>query len=140
MKIVPGAIASKKALPTRCLVWAVDARWTLTASAAAASSAGEAAKPTPACSAAAAVRLRDQATTFISKPSARWATALPMAPKPRIPRVRPARPRALPNSFFCHEPLRSATVASTSRRSAAISSPTASSATAAVFLPGQLAT
>ena len=73
-------------------------------------------------------------------PAARSATALPMAPKPRMPRVRPASPRALPNSFFRHAPLRIARVASTIRRSAASNSPMASSATAAVFLPGQFAT
>ena len=43
MKIVPGAMASKNFLFTRCLVSGVEARCTLTASATVANSSGEAA-------------------------------------------------------------------------------------------------
>jgi len=54
--------------------------------------------------------------------------------------VRPASPRELPYSFFIHFPSRIDVEALTILRSADTIRPMASSATAAVFLPGQLAT
>ena len=139
-RIAPGFIRPRNSALIIFLVSALAARCRLMASAALATSAGVAQKPTPRSFAFSGVRERDQATTFISSASARRTTAVPMDPTPRMPSVRPLRPAALPYSFLRHLPPRRSAVASAMRRSAAMSRPMASSATASVFLPGQLVT
>ena len=80
------------------------------------------------------------ARTSIPNARARWATSSPIDPSPRMPIVDPSSPRASPYFFFSQRPARRSTVPSTIRRSTASSSPIVSSATAAAFRPGRLAT
>ena len=133
-------MAPKNASPMKPLVASLSARWTLTTSAAAATSSGEDARRTPSSPAASSVRLRDQATTGMPKARARLTSSAAMLPSPTTPRVRPYRPRALLNSPLAQRPSRRAATLSGMRRSSAAMSPNASSATATEFCPGQFAT
>ena len=139
-KIAPFLIAPKNFASTSPRVSGVDARWTLTTSLVAASSAGVAQNSMPSSSARSGVSLRDHAATCICSAWPRTETASPMAPSPTIPSVRPVSPRATPYSFFRQRPSARSRLAAGILLSAAIISPTASSATAAVLRPGQFAT
>ena len=133
-------MASRNAASTRCRVSGVEATWTETTSAARATSGGVAARVTPCSRADSSVSDRLQATTGIPNARARAAISRPTLPIPSSPSVRPRTPRADAKPFLSHRPARAAITLSGIRRSRARRSPNASSATAAAFLPGQLAT
>ena len=144
MSHAPSASFARNSRLTMCVVSAAAGRWNVKMSQVAASSSRSATSSIPSssmrrvCSVERFVRATPFTRSCIA--AARSATDRPICPRPTIPRLRPARPRAFAYRFLSHLPARRSATLSAMDLSIARISAIVSSATATAFFPGTLDT